>query len=93
MASVPISVGTTATLIATFNSSGNETVWVHVDDTSPTVYFGQSSGVTTSTGVAAGGGSDLRFSRVFGSIGTPNQTLYGICAAAAGSVKVSNTTS
>jgi len=93
MASVPISIGTTATLVATISTSAPQTTWIHVNDAGPVVYFGPNSSVTTSNGVPFGAGSDLTFHNTYVG-GTVPVYIYAICAGPySGGVKVSTTVS
>jgi hypothetical protein len=85
---VPVSVGTTATLIATTTSATPQTTWIHIDANSPVVYLGPNSSVTTSNGMPAGGGSDITLFQTHGA------TIYAIVAGPyGGTVKVSTNTS
>lgn len=71
-------IGTSAVLIHTVSSTSNETLFIHIDERSPLVYLGPNSSVSTSNGLAVGGGSDLTLFRTFG------QSVYAICASTGG---------
>lgn len=83
----PVSIGTSATLIHTFSTTNQETLKIRVDPQSPLVYLGPNSSVSTSNGLAVGGGSALVLERGFG------QSVYGIVAAGQGIITWLSTTS
>jgi hypothetical protein len=94
MAQQPVNVTTTATLIHQSSPTSNETIRLHFDDTSAVVFLGPNSSVTTSNGLAVGGGSNMVFQRNNTIPGnTTGNTIYGITAAGVGTVKVSAATS
>jgi hypothetical protein len=61
-----VSAGTAATLIWTFPTTGNYSLFVHNDRVSPPVFPGPSSSVTTSSGLSIGGGSQLNLFQNYG---------------------------
>jgi hypothetical protein len=92
MAQNPLNVSSTATIVYTFatglTTTPNATLYIHTDVTSPIIYLGPNSSVTSSNGLPVGGGSDLYIRRSYG------DTVYAICASGqAGTLKWSaNTT-
>jgi hypothetical protein len=93
MAQQPVNVTTTATLIHQSSPTSNETIRLHVDDTSPVIFLGPNASVSTSNGLAVGGGSNLVLERNNTIPGnTTGNIIYGIVAAGSGTVKVSATT-
>jgi hypothetical protein len=86
-------VTSTATVVATASTGVNQTIRIHVDVNSPIVYLGSNSGVTSSTGLAVGGGSNVVIERA-GMAPSTALTIYGLVASgsASGRLQVSSTT-
>jgi hypothetical protein len=78
----PLNVTSTATLVYTFSTTANTTLYIHTDVINPMVYLGPNSSVTSSNGLPVGGGSDLYLRRGYG------DAVYAICASGqAGTLK------
>jgi hypothetical protein len=60
--------------VYTFPATGNYSLFIHSDERNPLVYLGPNASVSTSNGLAIGGGSNLNIYRGFG------QSVYAVVA-------------